>query len=87
MTSAGLTESTVEKLDVLILTAVKEEYDAVLQVAEGALAGSTWEVRPGPTGLDVARLLRHAGVLPSRFQPPKARLTVPEVFAFWHAME
>ncbi|PTL81253.1 AraC family transcriptional regulator [Vitiosangium sp. GDMCC 1.1324] len=38
-------------------------------------------------GVDVPRLLRHAGVLPSRFQPSKARLTIPEFFAFWRALE
>jgi AraC-like DNA-binding protein len=38
-------------------------------------------------GVDVARLLRHAGVLPSRFQPPRAKLTVHEFFAFWRALE
>lgn len=38
-------------------------------------------------GVDVPRLLRHAGILPSRFQSPKARLTVHEFFSFWHAVE
>lgn len=38
-------------------------------------------------GVDVPRLLRHAGILPSRFQSPKARLTVHEFFSFWHALE
>ncbi|HWL85422.1 MAG TPA: AraC family transcriptional regulator [Polyangiaceae bacterium] len=37
--------------------------------------------------VDVAQLLRHAGLLPSRFQAPKARLTVAEFFAFWRALE
>ncbi|MCY1078159.1 AraC family transcriptional regulator [Archangium lansingense] len=38
-------------------------------------------------GVDVPRLLRHADVLPSRFQPPKARLTIHEFFSFWRALE
>jgi hypothetical protein len=38
-------------------------------------------------GIDVAAVLRHAGLLPSRFQPPKARLTTREFFAFWRAVE
>jgi AraC-like DNA-binding protein len=38
-------------------------------------------------GVDVARVLRHAGIPPSRFQPSRAKLTVPEFFAFWHALE
>jgi AraC-like DNA-binding protein len=38
-------------------------------------------------GVDVAAVLRQAGVLPSRFQPPKARLTTREFFAFWRAVE
>ena len=43
-----------DRVDVLIVTAVKEEYDAVLAVHTGALAGSAW-VRPRePSGLDVA---------------------------------
>ncbi|MFS8067312.1 MAG: hypothetical protein ACMG6S_13150 [Byssovorax sp.] len=43
-----------DRVDVLIVTAVKEEYDAVLAVHTGALAGSTWEERQEPSGLDVA---------------------------------
>ncbi|MCY1075979.1 TIR domain-containing protein [Archangium lansingense] len=43
-----------EQVDALIVTAVKVEYDAVLQVDAGAVPGSAWEVRPGPTQLDVA---------------------------------
>jgi AraC-like DNA-binding protein len=38
-------------------------------------------------GVDVAQVLRQAGILPSRFQPPRAKLTVPEFFAFWRALE
>lgn len=37
-------------------------------------------------GVDLARLLRLAGVLPSRFQSSKAMLTTREFFAFWHAL-
>jgi nucleoside phosphorylase len=43
-----------DRVDVLIVTAVKEEYDAVLAVHAGAREGSRWEERPGPTGLAVA---------------------------------
>ncbi|MFY0567443.1 tetratricopeptide repeat protein [Archangium lansingense] len=42
------------QVDVLVITALQEEFDAVLRVEEGALPGSTWVVRPGPTTLDVA---------------------------------
>jgi nucleoside phosphorylase/tetratricopeptide (TPR) repeat protein len=42
------------RVDVLIVTAVKEEYDAVLQAGMSAQPGSDWEVRPGAIGLDVA---------------------------------
>ncbi|MDY7226992.1 AraC family transcriptional regulator [Hyalangium rubrum] len=38
-------------------------------------------------GVDAAQVLRHAGIVPSRFQPPRARLTVAEFFAFWRALE
>lgn len=38
-------------------------------------------------GVDVARVLRHAGIAPSRFPVPRARLSVPEFFAFWRAIE
>lgn len=40
--------------DVLIITALKEEYDAVLKVDTGARAGSTWKEQSGPSGLVVA---------------------------------
>jgi nucleoside phosphorylase len=43
-----------DRVDVLIVTAIKLEYDAVLAVHTGALARSEWEERPGPTGLKVA---------------------------------
>ncbi|ADO73120.1 Transcriptional regulator, AraC family [Stigmatella aurantiaca DW4/3-1] len=38
-------------------------------------------------GVDVERLLRHAGLVPSRFQPPRAKLSTREFFAFWRAVE
>jgi len=41
-------------VDVLIVTALKEEYDAVLQVDTGARPESPWKKEPGPTGLEVA---------------------------------
>ncbi len=40
-------------LDVLIVTAVKEEWDAVLAVNTDARPGSTWEPRTGSTGPEV----------------------------------
>jgi tetratricopeptide (TPR) repeat protein/nucleoside phosphorylase len=42
------------KVDVVILTAIKLEYQAVLQVEAGALAGSQWKEESGPNGLPVA---------------------------------
>jgi len=43
-----------EMVDVLILTAIQDEYDAVLEVDAGALPASPWERRMGPLGLEVA---------------------------------
>lgn len=40
--------------DVLIVTAVKEEYEAVLGVETGAVEESTWVRRIGPTRIEVA---------------------------------
>ncbi len=40
--------------DVLVVTAVPEEYQAVRAVDTGAVAGGAWEERPGPSGVDVA---------------------------------
>lgn len=37
----------------LIVTAVKDEWDAVLSVDSGAKLGSSWEARPGEFGLEV----------------------------------
>jgi len=41
-------------IDALIVTAVPDEYDAVLGVHTGAVPGSDWEKRTGSTGLEVA---------------------------------
>lgn len=38
-------------------------------------------------GVDVARVLRLAGLPPSRFQAPRVRLTPQEFFAFWRAVQ
>ena len=38
-------------------------------------------------GVDVAAVLRCAGIAPSRFQAPKARLATREFFALWRALE
>jgi nucleoside phosphorylase len=43
-----------ERVDVLIVTALKLEYDAVLKVETGARPGSAWEKLPTPTGLEAA---------------------------------
>ncbi|WP_157232399.1 tetratricopeptide repeat protein [Hyalangium minutum] len=43
-----------EMVDVLILTALQAEYDAVLKEDVDALPGSSWERRMGPLGLEVA---------------------------------
>ena len=42
------------RADVVILTALRLEYDAVLQVNAGAVQGSTWERTTGPSGLRLA---------------------------------
>lgn len=39
-----------EQVDVLIVTAIKLEYDALLKVDTGAAPSSKWEHREGPTG-------------------------------------
>lgn len=44
--------TSVSRIDVLIITAVKEEYDEALKVDEGAL--DEWDKRVGPTRLEVA---------------------------------
>lgn len=40
-------------IDVVIVTAIKDEYDEALEVDTGAIEAE-WDVRPGPTGLGVA---------------------------------
>nr|WP_241758448.1 tetratricopeptide repeat protein [Myxococcus landrumus] len=42
------------RVDVVILTAITLEYQAVLQVEAGAQEGSRWEPQQGPNGLPVA---------------------------------
>jgi len=42
------------RADVVILTAIRLEFDAVLEVDAGAAAGSVWEIVAGPNGLPVA---------------------------------
>jgi nucleoside phosphorylase len=49
----GLTVQREEQVDVLIVTAVKEEWDAVLAVDTGAVPGSVWKPRPEETGPEV----------------------------------
>lgn len=46
-----------EGVDALIVTALKEEYDQVLQVNAGAWPGSSWKQSAGPHGFEVARRL------------------------------
>ncbi|UQA56951.1 CHAT domain-containing protein [Polyangium aurulentum] len=41
-------------IDALVLTATKDEHDALLEVQTGAWPGSAWERRPGPMGFEVA---------------------------------
>ena len=41
-------------VDALLLTATKDEHDALLEVRTGAWPGSAWERRPGPMGFEVA---------------------------------
>ncbi|WP_437562745.1 tetratricopeptide repeat protein [Sorangium sp. So ce542] len=41
-------------MDVLVVTAIQEEYDEVLRVDTGADPSSTWQAEPGPIGLDIA---------------------------------
>ena len=46
--------STATHVDVVILTALRLEFDAVLEVHAGADPGSTWELLTGPGGLPIA---------------------------------
>jgi len=41
-------------LDVLIITAVRDEFDAVLRVNQGAASDSQWITQPGPNGRNIA---------------------------------
>lgn len=50
----AVTQGDERRADAVILTAIKLEFDAVLEVEAGAVAGSTWEEAPGPSGLPVA---------------------------------
>ncbi|XXT19535.1 hypothetical protein WME94_55865 [Sorangium sp. So ce429] len=52
MGSGGERGSALE-IDALLVTAVAEEYAAVLDVETGAAQGSSWEVLAGATGLDI----------------------------------
>lgn len=49
-----MTQGDERRADAVILTAIKLEFDAVLKVEVGAVAGSTWEEAHGPSGLPVA---------------------------------
>ena len=42
-----------ERVDVLIVTAVKDEWDAVLAIETGAKPGSSWKTPPGAAGPEV----------------------------------
>jgi hypothetical protein len=42
-----------QRIEVLIVTAIREEYAAVRAVHTGALPGSTWEARIASTGLEI----------------------------------
>jgi tetratricopeptide (TPR) repeat protein/nucleoside phosphorylase len=42
------------RVDVVIVTAIRPEFDAVLSVNAGAVPGTTWETTSGPSGLPVA---------------------------------
>lgn len=41
-------------VDVVIMTAIRLEFDAVHKVDDGAVCGTLWEVESGPSGLPVA---------------------------------
>jgi nucleoside phosphorylase len=49
----AVTQQDEHRADVVILTAIKLEFDAVRKVEAGAVAGSPWEEVPGPSGLPV----------------------------------
>ncbi len=54
MSTLATARSPLKTVDVLIVTAIKIEYDAVLEVHTGALPGSGWDRQMGPTGFEVA---------------------------------
>ena len=41
-------------IDIVIITALREEYAQVLEVNAGEAPGSSWQVHRGPLGHDVA---------------------------------
>jgi len=57
-------------VDALIITAVPEEYEAVLAIETGALAGSAWTTHKASTGLRL-------GKKPTRTPRRKERLSSP----------
>lgn len=54
LSQSGAVRKPWEMVDVLILTALQDEYDALLEEDIDALPGSSWERRMGPLGLEVA---------------------------------
>jgi AraC-like DNA-binding protein len=60
------------------MDATMSEFVPVPSVVLGRLAS---------LGVDADRILRHAGIAPSRFQGTRAKLTVREFFAFWRSLE
>jgi nucleoside phosphorylase len=52
--AGGVKREGEDQVDVLIVTAVKDEWDAVLAVDTGAKPGSAWEKRRGASGPEVA---------------------------------
>ena len=51
---AAVPQGVERRADVVILTAIRLEFDAVRQVDAGAVPGSMWEIASGPSGLPVA---------------------------------
>src|SRR5262245_58078841 len=47
-------ESNADEVDVLIITSMKDEYDAALLVKAGSWPRGTWTREAGPTGIEVA---------------------------------
>lgn len=65
MTTSALANN--DAAEVLIVTAVKEEWDAVLKVDTEAEPGSMWETKPGAAGLGIAH---------RRFMTPRGLLRI-----------